>query len=421
MNLDEFTEGEIRKEALAELQSHFDEADVRFGTPRVLEHGLGSDILVDVEWHEHDSDDAGHDVMHTVVFLHRPETKLPEFEIRPDAGLGEKVLGMVVSILGFPAMEFEDEPEFSDRYKVMTANVDSVRALLGREAIDSLLSVDDLYLKFSGRGVLISRRSVDGSSGSRSTIGGGDAGRRTMGRRHDHRLDEAASRSLLEDALVAAGPIVDDPEVGRRAADAVDGTYAEEAVQNLTTQGGLIGRHIARTLITGEMLDQLRIAPTPRANIPPQIARKAWGGTTFPLALAPVFGATFAGIGIFTLVGGQIEGLAFLGVGLVALVISAFILRHRIIRKRLVTSGVVVRGRLIGVDRTNTSVNDDPIHAITIDTQDAEPMVVKMGSAPARQARRMMEADPETWILRDPRKASRGIWLAGWCLENSLD
>jgi hypothetical protein len=44
-----------------------------------------------------------------------------------------------------------------------------------------------------------------------------------------------------------------------------------------------------------------------------------------------------------------------------------------------------------------------------------------MGSAPARQARRMMEADPETWILRDPRKASRGIWLAGWCLENSLD
>ncbi len=422
MDIGDFTNGEIPKETLAELQSHFDDPGLRLESPRILKHSLGCDVLVDVGWFEHDSDGPGHSVEHTVVFLHRPQTKLPEFEIRPRKGLGEKALGMLVSLLGVPTMEFEDEPDFSQRYSVVTANPESVRLLLGREAIDSLLSVDDLFLKFSGRGVLLSRRSVDGSSGGRTSIGTGEGGGITRRNTHDHRLDEAASHSLLEDALVAAGPIVDDPEVGHHAADAVEGTYAEEAVRHLTDQGGFVGRQMAKTLITSEMLNAVRIAATPRAGIPAQIARKAWGGTTFPLAIAPLFGLIFAGIGTAILIGGQIEGLAFLGVGFLALVISGFVLRHRLIRKRLITDGVVVMGRLAGVERTTTSVNDDMIHKITVDTQDGgEPMVMKMGSAPARQARRMMEENPETWILRDPRKASRGLWLPGWTLGNSPD
>ena len=422
MNLEDFSEQEIPEQALAELQHHFDEADVRFGTARILEHGLGCDILVDVEWYEHDTDGPGHGVMHTIVFLHRPKTTLPEFELRPDDGFGEKVLGMLTSMLGLPRLDLEDEPVFSERYKVMTTNADSVRALLGRDAIDSILAVDDLHLKFSGRGVLASRRGVDGSSGRRSTVGADGVGRMTSGRNHDHRLDQAAAHALLADALIAAGPIVDDPDVGRRAADAVEGTYAEESIRNITEKGGFVGRQMAKILITREMLDGLRTASTPRKEIPRPVARKAWGGTTLPLAIAPAFGVCFAGIGAVLVIGGQSEALIFLTVGLLALVVSAFILRHRMIRRRLVVHGLAIDGTVTGVERTDTTVNEDPISKVTIETRDGgEPIVVKMGSQPAMQARRMMESNPETWVPRDPQEPSRGLWLPGWSLENRLD
>ncbi len=422
MDIDDFTEGPIPKKALAELEQHFDEADVRFGTARLLEHELGCDILVDVEWYDHDPDGPGHAVRHTVVFLHRPEAKLPDFEIRPRRGFAEKALGAIVSMLGVPSLELEGESEFSDRYTVMTTNAESVRVLLGRESIDAILAVDDLYFKFSGRGVLLSRVSVDGSSGRRSSTGVGDVGKVTDGRRRDHGLEDTASRALLQDALVAAGPIVDDPEVSRRAADAVEGTYAEEAVRNLTERGGFVARQLAKTLITGEMLEGLRSASTPRTEIPGPVARKAWGGTTLPLAIAPLFGLCFAGIGTVLAIGGQSEALIFVAVGSLALLISGFIVRHRMMRKRLIVHGHAVDGRVTSVERTDTTVNEDPISKVTIETRDGgAPIVVKIGSQPATQARRMMESKPETWILRDPQEPSRGLWLEGWSLEAALD
>ena len=108
--------------------------------------------------------------------------------------------------------------------------------------------------------------------------------------------------------------------------------------------------------------------------------------------------------------------------GLLALVASGFILRHRMIRRRLIVHGLAIDGRLTGVERTDTTVNEDPISKVTIETRDGgEPLVVKMGSQPAMQARRMMESNPQTWVLRDPQEPSRGLWLPGWSLENRLD
>lgn len=414
MDLSGFGKAEIPAQALAELQSHFDEADLRLGTPRVREHELGCDILVNVEWFDHDDDGPGHAVKHTVVFLHRPQTTLPEFEIRPRAGLGEKALGLLASALGTPALELDEEPEFTERYSVMTVNPESVKVLLGREQIDSLVAVGDLFLKFGGRGVLASRRSIDGSSGRRGSF--------TMREVHDHRVEGADIKSLLEDALIAGGAIVDDPALGRRAADAVEGSYASEAAQHLEEQGGLIGRQISKTLVTSEMLQQLQKASVPRTDIPAPIARRAWGGTTFPLIAAPAFGLVFLAIGIVVLIGDGIEGLAFAGIGGLALLISAFVLRLRLARRKLVIHGAVVEGRVTAVDRTDTSVNDDPIHKITITPSDgSEPIVAKMGSAPAKQARRLMQANRETWILRDPSRPAKGLWIGGWSLETALD
>lgn len=414
MSIDWSSDSPIPADALAELLGHIDDPGATFAETRVRRHPLGCDVLTEVSWRELDSDGPGHTVRHTIAFLHRPLTTLPEFEVRPRKGMGEKVLGMLVSALGVPRMELADEPAFNDRYSVLTANAESVRVLLGRDAIDSILAVDDLFLKFSGRGVLVSRRDLGSSSGVRSNWKPDSV--------RDHRLDPDEAASLLEDATIAGGAIVDDPEIGRRAADAVEGSYAEEALESLQDHGGLIGRQIAKVTITGEMLAHIRNAPTPRVDVPGPIARRAWGGTRFPLLLAPAFGLAFLTMGIIGLVGGSTEGLVFVGVGTAAAIATAFILRHRMIRKRLVTRGIVAEGRVTSVERTDTSVNDDVQHRITVETTDGlEPVVITMGSAPARQARRLQEIERPTWVLRDPRKPSRGLWLEGWSLETALD
>jgi hypothetical protein len=335
--------------------------------------------------------------------------------------MGATVLRAITSMLGAPPLELDDEPDFSDRYTVMTMNPESVRILLSREAIDSLLAVDDVFLTFSGRGVIASRHAL-GSSGSRSTSDLGGAGTFTTQKSSDRRLDAEGTKSLLVDTLIAGGAIVDDPETSRRAADAVEGSYASEAARHLQDQGGLLGRELAKTFITGEMLDQIRTERTPRMNIPKPIARRAWGGTNIPLLIAPVFGLSFAGIGGLSMLDGQVEGLVFLGVAAIAGIIAAFVLRHRIIRRKLIIHGVVTEGRITHVERTDTTVNDDPVHEITLQTVDGgDPIAVRMGSAPAQQARRMMETAPTTWVLRDPGNPSRSLWLEGWCLDRSID
>ena len=414
MDLSGFEKREIPEQALAELQHHFDESSLRIGTARVRQHAVGCDILVNVEWWDSGNEGPGYKVRHTVVFLHRPQTTLPEFEIRPRAGVAEKIFGGIGSLLGIPRLELEGESDLADRYAIMTANPESVRILMNRSAIDSLLAVEDLYLRFTGRGVLASRRNIEGSSG-----GHGSLNRQKI---RDHRLEDKAPAQLLADTLIAAGPIVDDPELGRRAADAVDGTYAQEAARHYEERGGIIGREVSKFVITGEMLSQIQQSALPRPEIPAPVARRAWGGTTFPLVLVLILAGVMLCVGIGVLAGGSQDGLIFAGVGLVASIIWIVILRHRLVRRSLITHGTAVEGRLTSVERTNASVNDDPIHAITITTSDGgEPLVVKMGSGPAKQARRMMEAGKSTWILRDPGKPSRGLWIEGWCLDSSVD
>ena len=414
MDLSGFEKREIPEQALAELQHHFDEPSLRIGTARVREHAVGCDILVNVEWWDSGNDGPGHEVRHTVVFLHRPQTTLPEFEIRPRSGVTDKIFGGIGSLLGIPKLELEDEPELSKRYAIMTSNPESVRILMIRSAIDSLLAVEDLYLRFTGRGVLASRRNIEGSSG-----GHGSLNRQKI---RDHRLEGKAPAQLLADSLIASGPIIDDPEVGRRAAAAVEGSYAQEAARHHEESGGIIGREVGKFVITGEMLSQIQQSALPREHVPAPVARRAWGGTTFPLVLVLILAVVMLSVGIGVLAGGSKEGLIFTGVGLVAIIIWILILRHRLVRRSLITHGNAVEGRLTSVERTNTSINDDPIHAITIAASDGgEPMVVKMGSGPAKQARRMMEAGKSTWILRDPAKPSKGLWIEGWCLDSSVD
>jgi hypothetical protein len=242
----------------------------------------------------------------------------------------------------------------------------------------------------------------------------------------DERVGGKDRLHFIEDAVAVCSPVADDPDAGRRAADAVEGTYAEEAFENLTEQGGLAGRALKKMVVTPDMLAHLERHPVPRLDVPGPVRRRAWSGTTFPLILLWVLSIISLSVGTFLRLGaGGSDGpwWVLLLIGLVLLVVFGLVMRHRLLRKRIVTHGRIVPGRISSVEKTDTSVNDDVIHKITVRPQAAgeETVVAKMGSQPAKAARRMMESNQPTWVLVDPKNPGRGLWPHGWTLEAMSD
>ena len=406
------------------IESALGEGDLRFdesgpGSPRIRAHDRGREVLVDVAWREQSSGSGGSGhgasspprswtVRRTILFFDRPEHGLPEFELVPRRTLGDRIGATALRLLGVPTLEIEDHPEFASRYTIVTANAESVRALLTRTMPDAFALVGDLRVKVVRDGIVVHR--AIGSSWS-------------DGRDRDERLDEDGRRRFVEDALDACRGFTDDPQAARRAADAVKGSYAAEATETFERQGGLLGRAIRRLLVTRDMADSIREQVPPRVEVPGPIARRAWRGTTFPILVLGGLAAGFIAMGAALLTrsatGGddRIVGAVFGGVGLVPALIAGFILRHRWRRQRLVRRGVVVEGVVKKVERTNTTVNNDRIHRVhfAIDGE-GDPVLVKVGSAEAAIARRLQKRGTRTWILRDPDVPARAVWIEGWVI-----
>lgn len=424
--LEGFKLAPIPPKALAELEAALSELDVTFDNTQVRTHAMGSDVVTDASWTEFDKSSSSRGrrsrrIRRTFVFFHRPETTLPEFSIQARRGVaGKFLLGASARLMGMPTFEMEDEPEFNKKFTVVTSNAESVKTLLVRDVIDALVAIKDADMSFISRGVLFTRHP---KAYRETRIDGVSAG----GRDQDERLDGQDRVKLIEDAITASAPIADDPDAGRRAADAVEGTFAEEAVKNMIDQGGLVGRAIKKTLITQEMLEQVKTHPIPRTDIPKPVERRAWMGTTVPLFLLAILAVVLFAVSIGIAVAGSdsvADSWWILSlVGLVVLAVFALVLRHRIVRKRIVTHGLIASGRIVSVDKTNTSVNGDVVHKITVHPNAAggEPIITKMGSVPAKAARRMMERDQLTWALVDPKVTSRGLWVEGWSLEALAD
>jgi len=415
-----FSRGEIPKQTLGELEAAFGERDIAFDNVIVQTHELGTDIVGDASWTEFSHGNSRNHpgtsrrVRRTFMFFHRPDTTLPEFSIQAKLGVaGRFLVGISAKLAGMPTLELEDEPEFNDKFTVITANPESVRALLVRDMVDALVAIEDLSLSFMARGLLFTRHPKVHHTRRVNNV-------RVSGRQQDERLDGKDRLHFIEDAVAACSPVADDPDAGRRAAAAVEGTYAEEAFENLTEQGGLAGRTLKKMVVTPEMLVHMERHPVPRTDVPGPVRRRAWAGTTFPLILLGVFSIMALSVGVFVGLG---EGWVFLLAGLVLLVAFVFVLRHRLVRKRIITHGRIVPGRISSVEKTDTSVNGDVIHKITVQPQPAgeETIIAKMGSQPAKAARRMMESNQPTWVLVDPRKPSRGLWPHGWSLEAMSD
>jgi hypothetical protein len=421
--LEGFSQGEVPKQALAELEAAFGERDIAFDNVIVRTHARGTDIVGDASWTEFndvDSRTVSRRVRRTFMFFHRPDTTLPEFSIQAKRGFaGRFLMGITAKLVGMPTFELENEPEFNEKFTVVTANPESVRVLLVRDMVDAMVRIENLNLAFMARGLLFTRH-----PGVHRTSRTNDV--RVSGQQQDERVSGKARLHFIEDAVAVCSPVADDPDAGRRAADAVEGTYAEEALENLTEQGGLAGQALKKMVVTPDMLAHLERHPVPRLDVPGPVRRRAWAGTTFPLILLGVLSIISLSVGTFLGLGaGGSDGpwWVLLLVGLVLLVVFGLVMRHRLVRKRIVTHGRIVPGRISSVEKTDTSVNDDVIHKITVQPQAAgeETVVAKMGSQPAKAARRMMESNQPTWVLVDPKNPGRGLWPHGWTLEAMSD
>lgn len=420
--LEGFLESPVPPAALRELEAAFGELGVAFDEVLVRSHPLGTDVFGDASWTEHHDSDSGggsYTVRRTFLFCHRPETTLPEFAIHAKRGItGNLILGLTAKLFGTPSLELEDRPDFNARFAVLTTNPKSVRTLLVPELVDALVAIEDACLAFTARGVLFTRHPGGTVSVSSGML-------RLAGKEHDDRVPAAERTRFLQDAVTICAPIADDPDAGRRAAAAAEGTYAEEAFRTLAGSGSLVAAALRRRTVTREMLDLLQTQPVPRSSIPAPVRRRGWAGTTFPLLILGFILTIVVGIGVSLHFQGDLEGPAWILAAMAgALTIATgFVLRHRLIRRRIIIRGRVVPGRIGAVERTDTSVNGDVVHAITIEPEAAGEVTVvaKMGSQPAKAARRMMESGRSTWVLVDPRRPDRGIWPHGWGLEAMSD
>lgn len=192
--------------------------------------------------------------------------------------------------------------------------------------------------------------------------------------------------------------------------------------------GGMIGAQVRKRLVAQSTVDALRDEPLPRSRIDPAIRRRAWGGTIAGMLVAGVFALGFGGVGFGLLLAsnrGFVELLvgsifSFFGCGAVLAVL--LVLRHRLIRQRIVRRGTIMPVNIEAIERTDTIINGERIHRVKFRPANANQSGDELNSVGIRapyvhQARRIQREDAPTWILQDPAKPRRALWPQGWVLE----
>ena len=386
----------------------------------VRPHGRGFDALLDVSWL--DTGKRMRTYRRTIAYFHRPESKLPEFTVQPKRGFMSRILLKILSMAGTPSLDLKDRPNLDRKVAIITFNADSVRALLGTTTLDAIAKTADLEVQVdrNGAAVWVPR------TNSRVTVGRGSAGHGV----YDERLKGSARMRLFERAWAVWGPVVDDSDAAERAAAAVSGSYADEAHRTMQEAGGLVGRMTQRHVITADMVERVLCQRPPRAGIPPQIARRAFGGTTFPLLILGFMAVVFLVIGTVVTTqqmsesDGQIpEEAAILLVPVLLVTIWCLVLRWRRGRQRILNRGRGIEAQVTKVEATSVSSGDQRIYRIHFAPTSGAKREITMTAGPdaARGARHLMEDERPARILVDPSRPSKGLWLDGWAIESVED
>ncbi len=403
-------------DAQRELRAAFEESSIEFEDLQFQQHELGYDIFGNVSSEETGFDKSRSYRLHrTFVFFYRPRTTLPEAMLYSKSTLVSNLLGPFSRLLGMPRCQLAGEDQFNSRYDILTATPDSLCALLTRQAIDALVSVQEAVITVKPRGVLFMRHQ---KAVTRSSIQIGPFGSRQV-HNADQRITGNDLQNFLIDATTACAAFANDPDAGRRAADAVEGTFAEEAVRNVTARGGFIGKVTTKHLVTRQMLETLRNQPIPRSGIPKPIRKLGWkGSTTFIMGVLLLLG-TIALIISLSIRNEEPTWWVplLLSLGAYGGIFPTYC--YRAARKRLVIHGHAVPGFITGVEQTGDKIGNTPIYRIVVQPHPSGscPIVSRMPEQAAKAARRFMEQGRETWVLIDPRKPGRGTWPEGWSLE----
>ena len=412
------TENALPEECQRDLQGCLPGTRVQTENIELRKRANGSDALLDAEWTQQDEHGFS-TIRRTLAFFHRPGAELPPITIQPKKGVVSKFLVKLMSHAGVPEVAFPARPDIAEAYAVQSFTPDSTRALLEPAVLDALSTVDGLCIKIESNAVIawVHRSTVDFSAGGGS-------------RDRDERLDDASRDQLLRDAWQVCRFIVEDAQAGRRAARAVEGSYAQESARTARRHGGMVGRMLDRLLVTSEMADRVYNQSPPRSGIDGPVVRRAYGGSTFPLLVLGGLTLGFITLGtLFSTLGGEGPGAKIAPLFFIPPVVTGsiafFILRWRLGRRRLLLRGRLVEAQVHSVSATGLTSGNDSISKISFKLTGGTSGMPSMNvrSAAACVAERLRDQESVTQVLVDenderPRKC---LWIGGWVLAAQRD
>jgi Protein of unknown function (DUF3592) len=376
---------------LVDLLSDLFQEDVQIESGQWREIAGAGLALVDMGYQRRSRDADGiphtQSVRQTVLVSHDPAVNLPRFHLAPAAK------GMLSSLLhslfgGGQGIEFEDSERFSQEYYLHGWAEAAVRSLFGRE-------LRDYFAENVGWSVV----------GKESTL---------AIFRHNQVLDDAAREEFKSDALsfvslfqVAEERLDEVPNLRREAT-------GNDLLATADRMGGLAGsmlkRQLSKIAVSSHEMQEYLSQPTPR-EIPPGVQRQVLGDTLVLLYVGIFF--MIAGLGFLTgiaLFPNQNLDLLFRLIPLLPLIMGGLILyftiRYRRRKTRTLQNGTLVQTKVTQIDRTGTTVNDQPGYKISVEFVERGKTVKKdfrvFGVAVDR-ARKSMQSGQPLRVLVDPQ------------------
>ena len=368
---------------------------------------LGLDVIADVSWEE--THGTGKDqrtvtIHRTLAFMHRPEFKLPRFELTNAEGLLSKWIHKGSGTTDMAKLQFPDRTELHKRYTITSPIPDSCRLVFTDAVLDGLEKHDGMDGIANHNGVLTWR---------------GD----------DRLLDGANRAQLAIDTKAIFTSILDDPDAGQQIADAMPGSYADEMMARLEADGSKKAMQLLEAMVRREHVEHLASQAPPRVP-DSSIVKRTLGMNTAVI----VTGVLLAGIAFPVSITGLVLyplfswpawwiALAISLIGITGSFMIIFGIRWRKRRLWILTRGQWIETRILSVDATNSTSNKEILHEVSFQGVGRDDVNVKisLGTDPSRIARTMMYNEETTHILVDPDHPDRGIWLHGWVVENIPD
>ncbi|MCH2134080.1 MAG: hypothetical protein MK116_10060 [Phycisphaerales bacterium] len=361
---------------------------------------VGLDVLVDMTWTESSGSGKNRRTVtcyQTVMFFHRPESKLPKFRINHHEGFLSSWSAGATDNTGDAVVEIQDRPDFSKRYTISSPVPRSAGVLFTREMLDALDRGKGMEYRGNHNGIVAWRDKEQFKGEER--------------------------RRMAEEAQAVFQAAMDDPETGARIAAAVPGSYAQEKVERWRTENTSTARKLLARIITRGEVDGLLSQAKPR-EAPRQIVRRVMGYNMVGIIVGAIL--TILGAIVATLMMSVADNnwllLLYLipALGLFILFLS---IRQRRRRWWLLRRGQLVDARITATEDNGTSVNEEVMRKITFEPIGgaAEPFSVNLRSDASRVAHRIELSGESTPVLVNPDCPGIGIWLEGWVLENIPD